>query len=29
MQPDKGIGIVILNSADYVNKMEQIILDEN
>ena len=28
MKPDKGTGIVILNTTDYVNKMEQIILDE-
>ena len=28
MKPDKGNGIVILNTTDYVNKVEQIILDE-
>ena len=28
MKPDKGTGIVIMNLADYISKMEQIILDE-
>ena len=28
MKPDKGTGIMILNTTDYVNKIEQIILDE-
>ena len=28
MKLDKGTGIVIFNTTDYVNKMEQIILDE-
>ena len=28
MRPDKGTGVVIMDKSDYVNKVEQIILDE-
>ena len=28
LKPDKGTGVVILNTEDYVNKAQQIVLDE-
>ena len=28
MRPDKGTGVVIMDRSEYVNKVEQIILDE-